>query len=260
MRKEEELEPLDIKEDSGFVYLQFITEIGTRFKDIYLTLLPKLKKYREELKDGEGWGIKVSHRKILLEGSGKDMEVTESIENLLSGMSKKMERGVEEEDYEVLARFTKLFTDDGADVVDGLLEMMDMIELKGRLFINCCFVKKLESELKGIKREIEPGEKVTVKEFNKRVEKLTDRAMETYAKLPGEDDETQMAKENFNLMDRANSLMKSLLSINNIFESLDFSDMGIDKLPPVFSELLNEWETEVNLQCKIIDKVIDEYE
>lgn len=262
--EEHNVKKFDIKKDNGFIYLNFIITLGFRFKDFYNDPFKKLKRYVDELENGSGFGIGNKQKQILLSGTNRDIGISESLEDLLIRMTERMEQGVTESDYEVLNRFTKLFLKEsneygiGAeDVIDGLLELIDLIELKGRLFINCCFIKKFETKLENLDySDLLSKNTILVEEFYQRVKNIKDRTQNILDKLLDELNYLSDETKEFDTLNRAITLIRSSSEINNQLSILDFSEEGLVKLPGMFRELIDEWDQENEMQCKIVSRIL----
>ena len=267
MIQEDFIDSQNIKEESGYKFTQFIFSLGYRFKNFYDNLIWKMNDYRSHLESGgdESWGINGKQRDILLSGSTRDLSIINGIKTILENMTIRLEQGIDDSDYDTLSRFSNAFlagTEEmgkpkNNNIVESITDLLDSIELKSRLFLNCCFIKNFEYAIKNMDfnefmMSIQSDDGIPPKEYNDRLDTLEKRLNEIMDKLSG----VSMTLD-FGQVDRSKSLMESSVSINNIFKNFDFSVEGVKTMPQVFKDLLEEWELELEMQCNLVDRVLE---
>ena len=168
---------INIKLEEGFEFLVFILSVSRKYKELD-DYIPRILDYKDNVVN-DVYKIKKSEKKILLEKISSDLLLIKSVGTLLMTMMERLESGLTKHDYEVINKFAQIYSGDRkevqhpTDILDELLFYLDTVELRCRLFVNCCFMKKIQNVVEGIKKDPDSLElDYTEEEFNKDLDEL----------------------------------------------------------------------------------------
>ena len=168
---------INIKLEEGFEFLVFILSVSRKYKELD-DYIPRILDYKDNVVN-DVYKIKKSEKKILLEKISSDLLLIKSVGTLLMTMMERLESGLTKHDYEVINKFAQIYSGDrkevqhSTDILDELLFYLDTVELRCRLFVNCCFIKKIQNVVEGIKKDPDSLElDYTEEEFNKDLDEL----------------------------------------------------------------------------------------
>lgn len=248
---------INIKLEEGFEFLVFILSVSCKYKE-FDDYLPKILDYKDNVAN-DVYKIKKSEKKILLEKISSDLLLIKSVGTLLMTMMGRLESGLTKYDYDVINRFAQIYSKDRkevqhpTDILDELLFYLDTVELRCRLFVNCCFMKKIQNVVEGIKKDPDSLElDYTEEEFNKDLDELDEivnsRDIVRVKENPDLDEEEK------DKIFKYNALVDSMLSIYDIFVSLGPDSVKFPFFPRCLKTLIDEWKVEMTQQCNLLKK------
>lgn len=248
---------INIKLEDGFEFLVFILSVSCKYKE-FDDYLPRILDYKDNVAN-DVYKIKKSEKKILLEKISSDLLLIKSVGALLMTMMERLENGLTKYDYEVINKFSQIYSKDRkevqhpTDILDELLFYLDTVELRCRLFVNCCFMKKIQNVVEGIKKDPDSLElDYTEEEFNKDLDELDEivnsRNIVRIKENPDLDEEEK------DKIFKYNALVDSMLSIYDIFVSLGPGSVKFPFFPRCLKTLIDEWKVEMTQQCDFLKK------